>query len=101
MKEVEEVNKIDNATVEVVYMDGSTEVCSVVKINSRQEAIAKCIEVTKVELKKDDAFKNLNKFFNDFSRHRNYELEYYLDEFAGGYYRIFENCPFKGYMWFN
>jgi hypothetical protein len=96
-----EMGKIDNFTIEVVFEDETKKEFPVIKLASRDEAIEKCKEVTKLALNADNAFEILHTLCNDFEKHRNYEIEMYLDRLTNKYYRIDELCPFNGFKWFD
>ena len=70
--------------------------------NDSKQAISIAEVLTRLELKKDDAFENLDFFVNDFSRMRNYEIENYLSSICqyNLIYGIAERCPFNGYGFF-
>jgi len=104
MKEVEEVDKIDNTKIKVTYEDGTSECFPVIKLESREKALELCESYTKIELLKPSAFDRLNDFFpkSCYDRLRNYEIEDYLDTITGKHgHRINELCPFNGFKWFD
>lgn len=100
-EDIIEMGKIDNSTIEVVFEDETKKEFPVIKLASRNEAIEKCKEVTKLALNADNAFEILHTLCNDFEKHRNYEIEMYLDRLTNKYYRIDELCPFNGFKWFD
>jgi hypothetical protein len=99
--DIGEENKIDDETIELVTWDDVKTQHKVTRIETRAEAIALAEKLTREWLAKPDAFENLGRFRNNFARHRNYEIENYLDELGEGYYRIAELCPFNGFYWFD
>lgn len=92
------VDRIDKETIQVEYCDGEKELFRVIPINTRSEAIEKAKELTKKALLQPTAFDNLGLYKNDFSRHRNYEIETYIDTLSNTMgYIIIELCPFNGF----
>jgi len=99
---IEEVEILGTTEMKYTYNDGTTEVYPVIFVESREKAIEMCNEHTKIELKKDNAFDVLKTFENNFSRHRNYEIENYLENITGVLgYAIDEDCPFNGFRLIN
>ena len=104
MKEIEEVDKIDNTTIKVTYEDGTSECFPVIKLESRKKALELCELYTKIELLKPSVFDRLNNFLpkSCYDQLRNYEIEAYLDTTTGKQgHRINELCPYNGFMWFD
>jgi hypothetical protein len=92
------VDRINTQTIEVEYLDGEKEQFDIILIQTRLEAIEKAITLTKKALLLPDAFDNLGRFVNDFSRHRNYEIEEYIDKLSNTVgHKIIELCPFNGF----
>lgn len=102
-KYITEVDKLSDDKILLTYSDDSTAEVPVIKLESRGKAIELCIEKTKQYfVDPEKAFENLNDLTNDFSRHRNYEIEDYLDWITETHgHRINELCPFNGFSWFS
>jgi hypothetical protein len=100
--DVDEEYKVSQTKLKIVWENGFEQIVEVTKINTRQEAIKLCEKTTKECLLKPDAYIKLNSFRNEFSRHRNYELEVYLDSHSSELkrHKIVEICPFDGFSWF-
>ena len=104
MKDIEEIVKINNSTICVVYYNGQKNIKPVNKIESRAKALELCEYYTRLELNKQTAFDNLSSFIpkENYNRLRNYEIEDYLDYLTGIIgNRINEDCPFNGFSWFD
>ena len=100
--DIMEITKVSNNEIVVTYESGQKESFEVVELGSREESILKAVELTKLSLKREGAINKLAFFRNDFSRHRNYEIEMYLDEIdPTRKYRINEMCPFNNFKWFD
>lgn len=104
LKEIEEIDKLDNNTIKVTYEDDTFKLFNVIKIESRKIALELCEKYTKIELLKPNAIDKLNTFLPKicYSRLRNYEIEDYLDDITGKIgHKINELCPINGFMWFD
>jgi hypothetical protein len=95
MSEIAVVDKISNE---------QTKFFSVIRVESRNDALEMMTRFTKEALKRDDAFDKLDVFIpaSRYSRLRNYEIEEYLEEVSEQIgYRIDESCPFNGFSFFD